>query len=119
MTKLNQVLEHIALNGDFNVRPYSTIRILKHLRDSLAHGKPLHLGLDEEAIVGANEENESIDLSAEWESYCNADFANQAYEDVNQIWKQLLTASKLSLFETLSGGEQSITFIEKVIDQEA
>ena len=118
-TKLNHVLKHLALNVDFSTRPYSTIQTLKDLRDSLAHGKPLHLELDEEAIVDANEADESIDLTAEWESYCNAEFANQAYEDVNGIWKQLLSASKFSLFETLTGGEQSITFIEKVIDQEA
>jgi len=100
LTKLNHVLEHVALNVDFGARPYSTIRTLKDLRDSLAHGKPLHLELDRE-------------------SYCNAEFANQAYEDVNGIWRQLLFASNLSLFETLSGGAHSITFIEKVIDQEA
>lgn len=117
-TKLKHVLKHLALNVDFNTRPYSTIRTLKDLRDSLAHGKPLHLERDEEAIVDASEADKSIDLSADWESYCNAEFANQAYEDVNGIWKQLLSASKLSLLETLSGGEQSITFIEKVIDQE-
>ena len=92
---------------------------MKDLRDSLAHGKPLHLELDEEAIVDANEGDESIDLTADWKSYCNAEFANQAYEDMNGIWKQLLSESKLSLFETLSGGERSVTFIEKVIDQGA
>jgi hypothetical protein len=119
LTKLNHILEHLALNVDFGARPYSTIRTLKELRDSLAHGKPLHLELDEETIVEATNADQSIDLSADWDSYCNAEFANQAYEDVNGIWRQLLFASKLSLFETLSGGEHSITFIEKVIDQEA
>lgn len=116
--KLKLVLKHLGLNVDFNKRPYSTIRSLKDLRDSLAHGKPLHLELDEEAIVDASEATESLDLSAEWESYCTEEFAKQAYEDVNEIWKRLLSASKLALFDTLSGGERSITFIEKIIDQE-
>jgi hypothetical protein len=114
--KLKLVLKQLGLNVDLNTRPYSTIKKLKDLRDSLAHGKPLHLELDEEAVVDANED-ESIDLRAEWESYCTEEFANQAYEDVNEIWKQLLSASKLALFDTLSGGERSITFIEKIIDE--
>jgi hypothetical protein len=116
--KLKRVLKHMELDLDFNTRPYSTIKTLKDLRDSLAHGKPLHLELDEEAIVDENETDEFLNLSADWQSYCTGEFANQAYEDVNEIWKLLLSASKLSLFETLSGGEQSVTFIEKIIDQE-
>jgi hypothetical protein len=91
---------------------------LKELRDSLAHGKPLLLELDEEAVIDAHDD-ESIDLRAEWQSYCIKEFANEAYGDVNEIWRQLLSASKLTLFETLSGGEQSIHFIEKVIDQDS
>jgi hypothetical protein len=115
--KLDLVLSHLRLNVDFDTRPYSTINRLKELRDSLAHGKPLLLELDEEAVIDANKDD-SIDLSAEWESYCTEEFANQAYNDVNEIWKQLLSASKLARFDTFSGGEQSITFIEKIIDQE-
>lgn len=115
--KLDLVLSHLGLNVDFDSRPYSTINTLKELRDSLAHGKPLLLELDEEAVVDASEDD-SIDLRADWESYCTKEFANEAYSDVNEIWRQLLATSKLTLFETLSGGEQSISFIEKVIDED-
>jgi hypothetical protein len=118
LKKFKQIMKHLRLDEDFNTRPYSTIQILKDLRDSLAHGKPLHLELDEAAIVDADRADESIDLTPDWEAYCTGEFANQAYADVNRIWKQLLSASNLSLFETLSGGMQSITFVEKIIDLE-
>lgn len=117
-TKINLVLDRLSLEVDFDTRPYSTVKRLKELRDSLAHGKPLLLELDEETVIDAHDD-ESIDLRAEWQSYCIKEFANEAYGDVNEIWRQLLSASKLTLFETLSGGEQSIHFIEKVIDQDS
>jgi hypothetical protein len=65
--KLKLVLKHLNLKVDFTKRPYSTIQNLKDLRNSLAHGKPLHLELDEEVIVDANEADDSPDLHTDWE----------------------------------------------------
>lgn len=116
--KLNRVGDHLRLQIDFDTRPYSTTKTLKNLRDSVAHGKPLHLELDEEAIVEPDQADQIADLSAEWESHCTPAFAQEAYDDVNEIWNRLLSASKLSLFDTLSGGEGSIKFIEKCTDED-
>ena len=116
--KLKRVVTHLGLQADFEVRPYSTIKTLKDLRDSLAHGKPVHLELDEEAVIDADQADEMVYLKADWEKHCTEDFTQQAYDDVQEIWKQLLSAAKISLFDTLSGGEGSVTFIEKYTDTE-
>lgn len=116
--KLNCVLTHLSIAVSFCERPYSTLNALKKLRDSLAHGKPVHLVIDKEATLDQDEVDRTIDLSNEWESYCTVEFAKQAYEDIDCIWKQLLLASKLNIFDTITGGEHSIKFIEKLTDQE-
>ena len=116
--KLKRVMSHLDVQADFKTRPYSTITTLKDIRDSLAHGKPVHLELDEEAVIDADEATEMVYLRADWEKHCTEDFTQQAYDDVQEIWKQLLSAAKISLFDTLSGGEGSVTFIERYTDKE-
>jgi len=118
LSKLKRVVAHLSLQADFGTRPYSTIKTLKDLRDSLAHGKPVYLEWDEEVVIDADQVDPMVDLRADWESHCTQDFAQQAYDDVQEIWNQLLSASKISLFDTLTGGEGSSEFIEKYTDKE-
>jgi len=115
--KLKRVMKHLGLQADFKTRPYSTITTLKDLRDSLAHGQPVTLELEEEVVIDADQATEMVYPKADWEKHCTEDFTQQAYDDVQEIWKQLLSAAKISQFDTLSGGEGSETFIEKYTDE--
>ncbi len=78
----------------------------------MAHGKPDYKASDK--VVDADEADMMIDLSAEWQQLgYNEAFLQQAYEDINEIWKGLLLASKIPVFETLSGGSHTIKIVEK------
>ena len=42
------------------------------------------------------------------------DTGNEAYDDVEQIWKELLAKSGLAIFDTLTHGGSHMSFIEQV-----
>jgi hypothetical protein len=71
---------------------------------------------DETIVVPETELDRKIDLSADWQEACSSASVDEAYEDVDKIWRELLTCAKLSVFDTMTRGEGGITFIEKVID---
>ena len=109
--KVAKVLGHLELTPNENTRPYSSIKQLKTLRDTLAHGKPVRKEVDE-IVAGDAEELRRIDLSGDWEKDCNPDAAIQAYDDVEKIWRELLEKAGIPIFDTLPHGEGSITVIE-------
>lgn len=47
-----------------------------------------------------------------WVKLINPRFINEAYEDVELIWKSLLEAAKIEEYDTWSGGSQSIEVID-------
>jgi hypothetical protein len=116
--KFKKVLKQIGLTPDWNKRPFSTARVLKELRDGLAHGKPDYRELDEIVVIEQDESDDPsfADLKGGWEVYCTATFYREAYEDVDEIWKQMLAKSGMRYFDTLTGGERSIHYIEHVTD---
>jgi hypothetical protein len=110
--KLRKIAAHLGLNINMDVVPFKTLDTLKLFRDCLAHGKPEEITVSEEKIANMS----SIDTQfqypkAEWEKYCTAENAMQAYEDVDVIWKMLLGAANIELWDTLSHGERSITIV--------
>jgi hypothetical protein len=99
---------------DFSVRPYSSVVKLKEFRDTLAHGKPEHKVFDEEVVVTV-EELEAMGIQpADWETNVDQGFLQEAYGDVEQIWKELLAKSGLTVFDTLTHGGSHTSFIEHV-----
>jgi hypothetical protein len=118
--KFKKVLKRIGLSVDWNERPFSTARSLKRLRDGLAHGKPDYRDLDEIVVIEQDESDDSSfgDLKGGWEEFCTPTFYREAYEDVDQIWEQMRTKSGLRHFDTLTGGERSIQYIEHVRDED-
>ncbi len=112
--KLGQVFNELKLDLKEDERPYSTIEKLKAFRDSIAHGKPCEIEADK--VVDADEDDleDVVDLSADWEEFCDEDLMYEIYNDVNEIWQIMLSSSGLKLFETLSHGSDSVTFIEKI-----
>ena len=114
--KVTQVFAYLKITPDWNKRPYSSIKSLQDFRNSVAHGKPVEIEYDEEVVVPQDELDRRVDLSAEWHKACAPDNVNAVHSDVEAIWKELLTRSKLSVFDTMTSGEGGITFIEKVVD---
>lgn len=115
--KVNEILEHLKINPDWEARPYSSVKKLKELRDLIAHGKPLEDEFDEE-IIGLPEEIERLnDLNSKWESYCEHENVLNSREDINLIWNELLRFSGLSKFQSITHGNSSLKFIEMIVEK--
>lgn len=114
--KVEKVCAHLGVALDFSMRPYSSVAKLKDFRDTLAHGKPEERVFDEEVVATAEEIDAMGFARGAWEAYIDQAFFHEAYGDVEQIWKELLAKSKLTVFDTLTHGSRHISFIEHVED---
>jgi hypothetical protein len=114
LKKIETVSTHLGITPDFGTRPYLSVKELKEFRDTLAHGKPLDLYFDEEVVATPDELDQRGLMHPDWETFVNSEFLARAYDDVNDIWKDLLARSKLEVFETLTHGDSSVQFIEHV-----
>ncbi len=112
--KVKKVCRHLGIAPDFSARPYSSVSKLKAFRDTLAHGKPEDKSFDEELVATAEELEAMGILHADWESYIDQAFLQEAYDDVEQIWKEMLAKSGLTVFDTLTHGGSHLSFIEQV-----
>jgi hypothetical protein len=117
--KFRKVLKQIDLKPDWNKRPFSTARVLKELRNGLAHSKPQYRSVDEIVVVEQDEADDHsfADLKGDWQKHCESNFYQYAYDDVDTIWQAMLKASGLQLFDTMTGAERSTTFIEHVPEE--
>jgi hypothetical protein len=117
--KIKQVLAKLKIVPDWTVRPFSSIDAMKKFRDSIAHGKPVEIVTDETVITTSETADKRIDLESEWLRYCEHDAVFNSFEDVDTIWKQLLQAAKLEVFDTLTHGHSTLSVIEKIVDVSA
>ncbi|GLS35376.1 hypothetical protein GCM10010869_09640 [Mesorhizobium tianshanense] len=114
LVKVETICAHVGITPDFTTRPYLSVKELKEFRDTLAHGKPLDLYFDEEVVATPDELDQRGLMHPDWETFVNKDFLARAYDDVNDIWEDLLARSKLEVFETLTRGDRSMQFIDHV-----
>lgn len=114
--KLKKVCKAAGVKLDLNAKPFACFTYLKDIRDTLAHGKPELIEVDEE-VVGTPEEVEAHNgkLQGQWEYQIKPDLVLGAYDDAMELWKMLLEASGLTLFDTLTHGIGGISYIEDVV----
>lgn len=111
--KSSRIYSSLTLNPDLEVRPYSSIECLKKFRNYIAHGKPIEVSESYEKIIDQSDECR-IDLNAGHEDFCTLDNFLEIYEDVNKVWKELLNAADIQLYETITSGSSGVTYIEHV-----
>jgi hypothetical protein len=112
--KLIKVFDALGIPVEIEKRPLSSMQKMKTLRDILAHGKPVEADVDE-IVVGLPEElDRSVKLIAGWETYCTTDSVFEALADLDDLWKLMIEKSGLHVFDTMTQGDGSITFIEHV-----
>lgn len=116
--KVNQVLNELELGLSKEERPYLSVEKLKVFRDSIAHGKPCTVEVDEVVEVDEDDLESVIDLSAGWEEFCEETVMYEIYEDIEKIWQIMLSKSGLELFDSVTHGSGGITRIEKIADKE-
>jgi hypothetical protein len=110
--KIKVVAKHVGLSVDFGQRPYKTVKELKALRDQLAHGKPEIIVRKEDELITTHEELEALPFpEARWEKLVTKDFIDQAFDDMNAIWNEILAVSGLEVFDAVTKGDRSIQYI--------
>ncbi len=113
--KIDLVFQKLKIAPCWAKRPYQSISTLTRLRNTLAHGKPFSKTETTEVINKAEKiTNKKVDLSGDWESQCKPNFVLKAHDDLDDIFKQMLAASGLSLLDTLTVVEGSVSFVEKI-----
>jgi hypothetical protein len=116
--KIDLVFQKLKITPDWSKRPYQTISILTRLRNTLAHGKPFSKTETTEVINKAEKiTKRKVDLSGDWESQCKPDFVLKAHDDLDDIFKRMLEASGISILDTLTTVDGSVSFVEKIDPQ--
>jgi hypothetical protein len=113
--KENKVLERLSIKPDWSKRPYDAMRTLQIIRNALAHGVPVAGAMEDEVINKAEKITaRKIDLTSKWQDLCTPPLVLRAYDDLDAIFKEMLTASGLSIMDTITQGEGNISFLEKI-----
>ncbi len=110
--KVEIVLKALGLEPDFSVRPYSSIKELKSFRDTIAHGKPVTIEVDETVDFQPGTNYDDFDLRGDWEAFLTIDFMRQCSDDIDRIWSEWVAVAEIELHQTLTSGEYSISLIE-------
>jgi len=110
--KVDAVLKHLGMAPDWNSRPYKAVGDIKKFRDILAHGKPSETEFDQVIEVPDDQPEGPIKLTADWVKYCDHDSVFNSYDDMDEIWKQLLTKSGIEVFETLTQGSGELVGVK-------
>jgi hypothetical protein len=77
----------------------------------MAHGKQRLVKDEWEAIGTHSQLEEQIqNFRTGIEAVVNYELLKDAYEDVEHVWRMMLQAAKIEVFETLDGGMSGITF---------
>lgn len=116
--KLKIVLKALNLRPDRRERPYSAIKLLQEFRNTIAHGTPSTVEVDELIEVGPKDRYDDVDLQADWEKCLNTDFMRQCSDDIDQIWHEWLEVAGIELHETLTHGSYSFDLVENLGSQQ-
>jgi hypothetical protein len=59
-------------------------------------------------------EEMGVRLVGDWEQHCKPETALMVYEDVNALWKELMEAAKIDIWDTITHGQANVTIIRPV-----
>lgn len=90
LSKLNLIVERLGIEKDDGKRPYQTLIGLFRFRNTLAHGKSVHLKSEEVRFFDESSVNDEHEfLRTDWEDYCSEVNAKRALEDAETIVRQI------------------------------
>jgi hypothetical protein len=112
--KRTVIIKRLGLAPDFTKDPYKCLDTLKLVRDTLAHGKPIEETFNEIVVRSQSEIEREIDLDHGWEKYCTPQNAIDTFNNVDAIWNELLKASGLRVYDTITHGDSGLTVLEIV-----
>jgi hypothetical protein len=111
--KIKAIRKMTGIKIDWNKRPYLTVGELNDLRNMFAHPKPHKPEPEEWEAIGTDDEfkRQLRNCKPEYEERLTWEFAQRAYDDVEQIWQELLAGAGIDPYETLSGGSQGFSLL--------
>jgi hypothetical protein len=111
--KIKAIRKMSGMAIDWNKRPYSTVNELIELRNMFAHPKPHRPTRREWEAVGTDSEfkKQLRDYKPEYEERLTWEFAQRAYDDVEQIWQDMLIGAGIDPFHARSGGTQGFSLL--------
>ena len=111
-TKLKVVTSTLGVVWDAQTAPYQTVEQLFNLRNELGHGKPAFV-VRQEVVEGTHAELDAAlqPPVPEWQKVLTPEFALSAYSAVKAVWKELIKAAGLDLWDTTSHGSGGLEFI--------
>ena len=106
--KIQLLNRHLQMNLDWGCRPLQTLNELRKFRDTLAHGKPEEVKIEQVVDV---EPDIWEALRGQWEVFVNAVQVDRCIADVSAFWDQMLRAANISHWETTTRAEHSLSHI--------
>lgn len=112
--KMNLITEKSKIVINYSKRPFQTAKQLLKFRNDVAHGKSVILK-SENILFTSDLDflNKKLPLEDEWQKYCSLDNAERAREDIENIMRQIHTASKIKEPLFFAGLSSTITTLSK------
>jgi len=115
-TKIDKVFQHLKISPDWGKRPYSSVSAMKRLRNTLAHGKPEKTEKSKTFIDKADgQKGKEIDMTADWQKLCTPEMVTNAYDDLTEVWNDMVKKSGIDPLDLTTQGELTVTTGEKFV----
>lgn len=88
-SKLNVICTQLNIKPDFSRRPYQTLKKVLKFRNAIAHGKSEFIFQEKQVVKGEIEEIRRNHPLTKWEELCTLKNAEESYEDIRAIMKEI------------------------------
>ncbi len=113
--KSKKIFKALGMNPDLQARPFSSVQKLKEFRDFVAHGKPIEISESYEEIIEQDAEEEfELRTQMGHEEFCSMQNLIEVSEDVELVWKALLSSAGISHYDSITSSSGGRTFIGNV-----
>ena len=102
--KVNLIFDTLKISRDQENRPNRSIYDLVKFRNTIAHGKPNVEHRNGIVETLKHETNKTLELTAEWKTFCTQENTLMIYEDVKTVLKAMREASRIEPWEMLTSG---------------
>ncbi len=103
--KIDLLTEVLKIDLTWGEPPLQSLNQLFKLRNTLAHGKP---EIVDETKVSDVEPEIWDALKGQWERSIKPEFVDQCRTAEDDLWKELLNAADISIYDTLTHGQHSL-----------
>ena len=108
--KVKAIEARLGIRFDWQAEPFRTLQHLKELRDHMAHGKPIELG-----VKGGASRSIGELLRTPWDSFLTAAYVQHAYPQVVAFEEMLLKSACIQAEQALTHGSTIETEVQKNI----